>query len=89
MMPFGSRQNNFLVGFAIVFVVISIASSVIGQVLWNSRTIRVAIRQHDEILERQREMQMILRGLERRYLAGAPIDPAPKITPLQSGGHEE
>lgn len=71
-MPFGSPRNNAWFMVAVVGVSLSCVSAVIGQVLWNTKNLKVAIVQQEELILEHREMLGILRHLERRYLDGAP-----------------
>lgn len=75
-MPFGSRLNNFAAVVAGTFLVFSFVLSIVGQVMYNAKNIKslvqqqaVIIEQNRDILDQHHEMLLILRSLERRYLA--------------------
>jgi len=75
-MPMGSFKNNFTAVVAGTFIIISLLSTFLGQVAWNTRNIKANLEQQAAIIKNQeelivehREMLVILRSLERRYLA--------------------
>lgn len=76
-MPFGSWKNNLSVMIMLGFIGVSLISTVAGQVMWNTRTIKTTIQQQIVIIdqnklliEQHHEMLMILHSIERRYLTG-------------------
>lgn len=69
-MPFGSKQNNFIVVAIAAFLIVSMVSSFAAQVLWNTKNIKVSKEQHEQLLKMDIEILNILRHLERRYLDG-------------------
>lgn len=76
-MPFGSWKNNLGVMIVVGFVAVSLVSTIAGQVMWNTRNIKVSIAQqiliidqNKQLIEQHHEMLIILRAVEHRFLVG-------------------
>lgn len=71
-MPWRSRENRFAFVVAVTFITLSFLAAAAGQVMWNTRHINRSLELEAEMIEQRREMLLILRGLESRYLGVVP-----------------
>lgn len=69
-MPFGSTRKNAWFMVAVVCVSLSCVSSVIGQVLFNSKEIKALIALQNKMIDQHREMLGVIHRIEAHYLDG-------------------